>query len=412
MKFRMTLSGRSGPLSVLSPTGEDGNDEAVRQAMLDAFYAGQLKSVQFNSTVWTDGPNKNDYFFPEPELKKFAKSFAGRPFIKDHDYSQDARGGTIQDSSLVTTEDGALGFRQRIKAVKPWAIEGVLDGTIDTFSIGWCAEEHICTVCNIDILDCRHGPWMLGKKDAETGKTVGILWKGLSGVETSAVIEAAAPGTTTEEVMAGLASLSPKWKNASGNPAGAQESEDQMLEKILSFLGLPAGSSEEQVLSALEALKAIPKAASKAVLTVLGMTETATEAEIVGKVMGICAPGAFIPKAEHDKVVDELAGIRADAKVDAALAAGKLTLPMEAWARAHAKANPEGFDSLLANLPQQVPTPASGVEMPNLTSTARGRTLSPEQVAAVRQFGLTPEEFLAAQDKVAQYDARIAALYN
>ena len=52
-------------------------------------------------------------------------------------------GGRILKSELVALEDGKRAIKQRIMATKPWAIENILDGTINRFSIGWFAQRQV-----------------------------------------------------------------------------------------------------------------------------------------------------------------------------------------------------------------------------------------------------------------------------
>lgn len=404
MKFRMTLAAREPLLKILSDVGEV-PAESVRDRMLAAFRAGNLHRLKFSATVWTDGPNKNHYRFPPEELKAFAASFAGMPFLKDHAPMQDSRGGTILESELIEGADGRQGIRQRIEAVKPWAVESALDGTLDRFSVGWDAEEYLCTVCKADILsdDCKHGPWKLGTKDEKTGEIVELLWKGISGVEVSAVTHPAAPGTTTEEVMAALAQLKERRPpvlqtsaTASGNPPGANVLEVLMLERLLRLLNLPANTSEPDALSALEARLSKEPGVPKPLCTALGLPESASESEVVGKVVAMSAPGAFVSKAEHDRVAGELADMKASEKVRGALASGKLTPAMEPWALGLAKANPAAFDAFIEHAPKQVPLPSSGTVKPD-TTAPKTDTLSEEARFVMSRMGVNEEEYLAVK---------------
>jgi hypothetical protein len=396
MKLRLTQT-HQAPLSLLSEVGSSDPAE-TRKRLMSEFRAGGLDSVRFTATVWTNGPNKNHYQFPDAELEAFAKSFAGCPFLRDHEASMAARGGTIKDSWLEKGEEGQRAIRQRIEVVKPWAIESALDGTLDRFSVGWDAQEYHCTVCEASIAECGH-LYKLGQVDKKSGKKVELLWKGLEGVEVSGVTHPAAPGTTTEEVMARLATLSQQNRNAAGNSAGAEE--DKMKEKVLSLLGLPAETTEPEAIAALES-----RLKSKAVNKALGLPEEAPEAEAVAKVLGLTAPGAVVSREEHDKVVAELHKVRAEEKVRAALAAGKLTPATAEWARDLALKNPEGFDAFIAHAPQQIPLNVPKVTAATPPNLKHG--LTEDELKIATRFGCSPEEWVEAKKKVADYDARIA----
>lgn len=380
----------------------------ARADVLGRFHEGKVKTLRFDADVWTDGKNKNHFRFPEAELQNFAASFKGEPFLMDHSHELGKRGGTIIDS-VLTEKNGRKVIRQTIEAVKPWAIEGVLDGTIDRFSVGWDFDQTLCTACNSSILTCAH-LGQLGKRDRSTGKPVEVLWTGIKGIETSAVTNAAAEGTG--QVLAQLSALAKELANGNGNASGIspeQEEEARMKEKVLYLLGLPANTAEPEALSALEARLSQKPGVPKALCTALGVPESASEAEVIGKVIGMSAPGAFVAKAEHDRVVSEFSGMKADGKVAAALASGKLTPAMEPWAKEFARTSPDAFDAFLASAPQQVPV---GAPVPPMELSGKSKTLTAEESIVARAMGLTGDEFLKAKDEVAQSDARIAALYH
>lgn len=164
-------------------------------------------------------PNRNFVRFQEGALKALAESFKGRPFLRDHKQGYlDARAGTVRKSELVT-RDGKLAIEQELEIVKPWAIEGVLDGTIDRFSIGWHASQlPTCSVCSTSykrsgifgwmFVACEHSP---GDVVEVNGKkvTAEILYgPGCEGIEVSAVSVPAVVGTEiVAEERARLASV-------------------------------------------------------------------------------------------------------------------------------------------------------------------------------------------------------------
>jgi hypothetical protein len=366
------------------------------------------QSVAFRANVYVHDPDRirNPVVLNEEELPAFAASFKGQPFLADHAREQLTRGGTIKESELIE-KDGKKVIAQTIVAVKPWAMEGVLDGTIDRFSIGWYAQEYICTVCNVGFGGdgCQHDFWDLGRKDPKTGAKVRVLMKGLEGIETSAVTHPAVPGTGLEA----LHQLC-EWKNVSGNRAGAYSQEVPMLERLVKLLGLQAGASEPEALIALEArLSEKPDGVPKALRTALGVTENATPDEVIAKVVGLTAPGNYIPREEHDKVADELSTFKANEAVRTAIAQGKVTPAMESWAKEFAKRDPVSFTAYVAHAPRLVPLPSAGVEQPRIEDKRISGGLTEDESLVANRMRLTPAEFEKDKQLVTEYEAKFAA---
>lgn len=176
--------------------------EMRRLTLLAAAKKGELASMKFTATVCNDQPNKNKVKFDvtDQEWEAFCGSFGNMPFLRDHGSGElSNRGGTIVSGWAEERADGARLMRQVVEAVKPWAIEGILDRTIDRFSIGWHANEILCSICEDDFFECwDHTP---GRKYDEKGKPdkngteCAVLMRGCSGNETSAVLMPAVDGT-------------------------------------------------------------------------------------------------------------------------------------------------------------------------------------------------------------------------
>jgi hypothetical protein len=132
--------------------GELALEEDDRKSLLRQVRSGEFAdSLEIEAITYLqeDKPNRNFLRFKPSILSKVAKSFIGVPFLKDHEHGKlEARGGTIVASKLEKDENGVPRFRQRIQLVKPWAIEGALDGTLDRFSISWHSDKR--PVCSID----------------------------------------------------------------------------------------------------------------------------------------------------------------------------------------------------------------------------------------------------------------------
>lgn len=352
--------------------------------MLREFRAGERPFVRFAATVYVHGPNKNYTRLNEPELEQFAASFKGAPFLSDHSRKQSDRGGTIVDSRLEDV-GGKKVIRQTIDAVKPWAVEGVLDGTVDRFSIGWNAEEYICTVCGVDFFaeDHKHSIVDVGTKDKKSGETVEVLMKGLEGMETSAVTHPAVPGTSTEGLLAQLTQL--KETRASGM-SSERISEDTMKEKILSLLGLSADTSEEEALNAFEKRLKAPPSVPATLLTALGLGAEATTDEAVAKAF------SMVPREDLEAAEKRVADQAADELVRKGKAAGKITPAMEEWANATARRDAAAFSALLETMPVQIPTAPA----PAPTSDPGEKTNTEDEEAA-RLAGLSVEKFRAGK---------------
>ncbi len=336
----------------------DGTDRA---AALKQFRAGERPGVRFSATVYGEGPNKNHTILNPAELEAFAGSFVGQPFLQNHSRYQSDRGGTIVASKLETDGDRRV-IRQTIEAVKPWAVESVLDGTIDRFSIGWNAEEYLCTVCGTSFFDEdeKHSPWDLGRTDRKSGKVVQCLMKGLEGAEVSAVTHPAVAGTRIDEVLQQLSEQ--RASGGSGIRPGRTEgkSEVPMKEKVCALLGLAADTAEPEALAALEKRLSSPKTVLPAgLLSALDLGAEGTENEAIARVHAIKA--VTVSREVHDKTVADLAEERATRLVRKYEDAGKVTPAMRDWALSTAKKDAAEFERLMADFP--VVRPA--LEQPN-----------------------------------------------
>lgn len=213
--------------------------------------------------------NANFSRFGSVGLQAFIRSFKGRPFLRDHDRALVARGGRIKTSTPRAGESRTE-FVQELHVVKPWAVQGILDGTIETFSIGWQPKGNTfeewrkavrCTVCGESLLswDCPHYPGMVTEL-AEGGEEVIVEaeWDSrlIRGREVSAVTFPAVDGTYVDDFAIALA----EFKQGSN-----QHKDDLTMHKILSALGV----DDEK--AGLAAIKELQKAAETAA------QETATE---------------------------------------------------------------------------------------------------------------------------------------
>lgn len=253
---------------------------ADRKELLTRVRAGEVIEIEFDAVTFVqrETPNAKYVRIRPGALGRFAKSFKAMPFLSDHaQWRLDARGGTIVSSELISN-GGVEELHQTIRAVKPWAVEGLLDGTIDRFSVGFRpAGKVTCSIHGGQVWkDCRCWPGEL-----VDGKPVEFIFSEALGVETSAVNVPAVTGTSIEGIRAALA--------AHGD--GPQEAD--MDPKLKIALGLAATATDEECLAAVAKLQAEQVGAAAKVALLEGQLATVNEqrakaaaAELATKVDG------------------------------------------------------------------------------------------------------------------------------
>lgn len=152
--------------------------------------------------VYRTGPNANHVRFRPEELAGFAASFAGLPFLRNHDTGDiGARDGVVLASWLLDGE-----FRQHIRLTTQRGMRDFLEGVIDRFSIGWNYVGVECSLCGQDWFACGH--WPGRRYPVETGQDTQavceLVFLGPTGKETSAVNAPAVPGTYIIEELCQL----------------------------------------------------------------------------------------------------------------------------------------------------------------------------------------------------------------
>jgi hypothetical protein len=210
-----------------------------RSEMRAALRAGELDEVVFSAVVYRDGPNSNHTRFRAGDLQKFASSFSGKPFLRNHDVADiGSRDGVILSSTLVGGE-----FRQEIRLTTERGMRSFLEGVIDRFSIGWYFEDVDCSICESSWFECGHWP---GQK--YDGARCELVFVGPRGKETSAVNAPAVEGTRLLDQLARLK------RSAMG---AEQFNKERGMSKDENVILLPNGSSK--VVAALaDALPAAP----------------------------------------------------------------------------------------------------------------------------------------------------------
>jgi hypothetical protein len=260
---------------IVAPTLAELKSDERRDA-IRAARAGEPIEIELDAITFRQGDpsrdgyrrNANGVRFRYSRLHKIAKTFAGAPFLIDHRQgSQAHRFGTILKSEAVEVDGfgkfGELGFRQTLRVVKPAGVEGVLDGTIDRFSIGWSPKGPV--ICSVHGGRARRecACWPGDQVEGLDGKNqiVEYEFTDATGVEVSGVNVPAVDLTHIEEIRAALAreiNPTPRKAISMGN-----------LNRLATILGVVAAASmndegdiDEGFVGAAEKLSADLKAAT------------------------------------------------------------------------------------------------------------------------------------------------------
>jgi hypothetical protein len=237
-------------LQVMDQGGQLGAVTSERRRELRAqFAAGQLEELTFEaSTFRAVYPNANYLRFRDEDLAGFAASFAGQPFLRNHDlWDIESRGGTVLGSEL----SGRM-FVQRVKLTVPRDIQAFLNGQIDRFSIAWNRTGMTCSLCGLDWLNggCPHWPGRKYKKGGPApaggaAATAGVevlcelIVEGPTGREVSAVNAPAVGGTGVRSVLDALCAQ--KLEAMGGRIVDGVDEVDEVVEVATGWAGLAAG---------------------------------------------------------------------------------------------------------------------------------------------------------------------------
>lgn len=293
-------------------------DKTGRAALLAKLRGGeQLPEVEIELVAYIQRatPNRNFVRFKNSIANALARSFKGQPFLKDHD-SHDliSRGGTIVDARLEKTE-GEWSIILRAKLVKAWAIEGVLDGTIDRFSIGWSRTGPVeCSLHGTPVFthcDCYPG-------DMIKGELIEFVFTAAEGTEVSAVNVPAVVGTGIQTISQLTALDRAQLKDILGVETTPERKENMLDPQIIAKLGLQPTASLPEVLAAIGQLAdqntilASTKATLASELKALKDSE-ATRAAADRKVIvdtsiaQLCAQGKLKPGSEAENALRRMA---------------------------------------------------------------------------------------------------------
>ena len=167
----------------------------------------------------------------------------------------------------------------------------------------------------------------------------------------------------------------------SENFEGGQSNMD-ILKKLAELLGLGEDATEEQIMEALSACVAENKSLKEG--------QKPPAADVTAKIMEL-KTGTIdgVNLAEELKALKAQNARRdADAAVELALKAGKITPAQKEWATSYALSDPKGFAAFAEKAPQVVPMGAVGFE----DIKNGGAPIDAATVMACKQLGVDPEE--------------------
>ncbi len=152
-----------------------------------------------------------------------------------------------------------------------------------------------------------------------------------------------------------------------------------LLNQLISLLGLNEGATESEVLEKLKALMntsndevvankykpdeqgtktkslVLPTEEFRAVLQLLDLKESATQEEVTNSIMALKKPVNTNVELELKELKEKMATKEANELVEMALKDGKITPAQKDWATQYALTSQKGFEEYVKNAPQVVP---------------------------------------------------------
>lgn len=379
--------------------GQELAEKTDRKALLELLRAGEHVEIEVDAVTYIQRktPNRNFVRFKDGALRAIAKSGVGSPFLKDHAQRDVlSRGGTITASKAAKNEAGEWEFHQTLQIVKPWAVEGMLDGTIDRFSIGWRPTGPVVYMHNGQPLEDwpKHWPG----DELEDGTVVEWVFTAADLVETSAVNVPAVVGTgpSLAEFCAQLAA------HLGGEPP--IPTQETSMRGVLKALGLSADAAEESVLAAVGKLEQEKKDSA----------DRAAAAELELKAEREAHERTRAQLAEHEKREAAAATAQLDADIAKLYEEGRLVKVQLGEGRAqpdsfeadlreiHAKLGQKSFEKAAARLPAKVPVGRQTAVEDPAPRSADVLVLSDRQKRMVKDMGMSEEQFRKNLEKGGQ----------
>lgn len=194
-------------------------------------------------------------------------------------------------------------------------------------------------------------------------------------------------------------------------PASPEKGTPKM-KNILIALGLSESASEADAIVALSRLRDAAAQDKQVSAQVLSIAEAKTVEEAIGKVAAYRDEAAKVSKLSA-RVTELESGLRrkeVEAIVGEKVTAGYLTPANRDFAITLGMESPKAFDAYLATLSAQVIVNTNGGKDKPAAEPATVGKLTPTQLSICKQMGLSPEEFLEA-DEPAQADQKESALW-
>ena len=372
------------------------DDNARRDELLAKVAAGEYVELEIDLLAFEQKPGlRNGKFirFADDAMIALGKSGVGMPLLRDHEQGNvQARAGTVTGSKAEDLGGGHWRLIQTAVVTAAWAVELVLRGLIDRFSIGWRPTGPVlCSACTTPLFaSCYHWPGDRLRAQKVDGQSrlvrdalgdivVEAIFTAARLVETSAVSVPAVPSAQIEAVRAAvLADL-----GVSSDPDdGAQESSMSLKLALVPILCLAATASDEEVTAAVNAEHLELEALRSQVKTL-----TATNIELAAK---LSAVETTAKKAAED------------AFIEGAIKSGKLAAgsDFEGKLRAFFASSPEGAKGLVASLPAVTQTGAPPLrELPEVKDGGAGAgakliVLSEHQKAHAKELGIDEGEYI------------------
>jgi len=252
-----SLGGADG--CVLSCTLADGGaiDGATRDEILAAVAANKHVEIRLTILAYEQAPGKSNrkfVRFAPGAMQSLGSSFAGMPFLRDHEQGNSlARAGTILTSKTTKLGDGQYEIKQEVALTAPWAVDLAVRGLMSSVSIGFRPTGPVlCSACNAPVFtQCYHFPGdklaVVDKKKvraADGTEVVEWIYTAARGVETSSVPVPAVIEAKIEEIRASLSDALGAAPAADERALAAQEDHVMDLEKLAKILGAAAPTEE------------------------------------------------------------------------------------------------------------------------------------------------------------------------
>ncbi len=394
-------------LSVLAAAQDEKRRELLQQVR-----AGEQVDLLMRARVYYQregNRNRNSVRFRPGMLRKFARSFRGMPFLRDHQQGNSlAVGGRILRSELTDAADGGKWIEQDVRLSAPWAVEHALLGLGTQFSIGWNPTGSIhCSICKADWRDCNHWPGRSYEVDGADAPVVAeAIFQEAEGIETSFVPVPAVPEVGIEDVrQASLSTALALYRSTPTALQGDPPMSQQLLAAIAKALGLPQDAELESIVAKaagmlgqvanLTAELELEKSAHGQTKTALAKAQQEVAAGRAERLVALGVEQGRIVPAFDEK------GDRVETPVEAALVGMVEKLGYEA-ARDYVEKLPK---ITAAGAPRQAPARAAERQSSPAGAPSPGgqQVLThPAMVSMKRQLRLTDEQIVAQHPELAQ----------